>query len=279
MTEPHGGTYVAERWTSLVTGVGPAVHGYCTWARYDTGPDGDHGVELDPAGVPRIWDVLSAAGRRVAVLDVPRQPPADVNGVFLFEWGTHDQTVGFETGPASLVEDLEARFGQHALEATRTERVRHVATCDVILWSGRGRRNNEQQRRLRELFERASRPKTQASEHLVASEPWDLFFTVFGEPHCATHQFWHLHEPSTPPRPRVARAPRRPRRRNVRCARRVDRTSPRARRPRRDDVRGPPHRHDCLAAGTSCSRRSSRASSMRTRWCGAASRRSKASAC
>ncbi len=205
VTEPRGGTYPAERWTSMVTGVGPATHGYSTWARYDTGRDGDHAIELDPAGVPRVWDVLSAAGRRVAVLDVPRQPPADVNGTFLFEWASHDRTVGMETSPASLVEELESRFGEHALAAARTDRVRHIATCDVILWDGRGHRSNEQQRRLRDLIQASVATKAQASEHLLDTEPWDLFFTVFGETHCVTHQFWHLHEPASP-RDRESRA-------------------------------------------------------------------------
>ncbi len=205
MTEPRGGAYVAERWTSIATGVGPAVHGFHTWARYDTGRDGDRTVSVDPHATPRIWDVLSAAGRRVAVIDVPRQPPSDVNGILIHEWGTHDRTVGTETSPAALVAALEAEHGEHALAAARAEGEPNVSTCDVICRSGRERRTNHQLRALDALLRASVRTKSGASEALLGSEPWDLFFTVFGESHCATHQLWHLHRPTTP-RDRESRA-------------------------------------------------------------------------
>jgi predicted AlkP superfamily phosphohydrolase/phosphomutase len=120
-----------------------------------------------------------------------------VNGVLIHEWGTHDRTVGTETTPAPLVAALEAQFGEHALSAASADREQHVSTCDVIHWSGYGARTNEQLRSLCNLVRESVAVKTAASEHLLASEPWDLFFTVFGETHCATHQLWHLHRPTT----------------------------------------------------------------------------------
>jgi predicted AlkP superfamily phosphohydrolase/phosphomutase len=40
--------------------------------------------------------------------------------------------------------------------------------------------------------------KAALSHHLLDRGGWDLFFTVFGEAHCAGHQLWHVHDRSHP---------------------------------------------------------------------------------
>ena len=61
---------------------------------------------------PAIWDHLSHAGRRVAILDVPLSGPSRaVNGIQTIEYGGHDAHLGFQTTPASLAEELVSKFG------------------------------------------------------------------------------------------------------------------------------------------------------------------------
>lgn len=195
ITEDRGGSFTAERWTSMVTGVGPEVHRYWSWAERDPVTCRDRPAPLDAANTDRVWDVLSGAGQRVAVLDVPRQPLSEIEGIQLCEWGTHDRDLGTRSWPPGLARELDERFGPPAANAATRDQKGQFAPCDVLMRDGHGTRTTEQLRALAALVREGLESKARASEHLLGSGEWDLFFTVFGESHCATHQFWHLHEP------------------------------------------------------------------------------------
>jgi predicted AlkP superfamily phosphohydrolase/phosphomutase len=47
------------------------------------------------------------------------------------------------------------------------------------------------------MLERAE-TKSKMSCAYLDQGPWDLFMTVYGEPHDIGHQCWHLHDPSHP---------------------------------------------------------------------------------
>jgi predicted AlkP superfamily phosphohydrolase/phosphomutase len=75
-------TYPA--WTTCVTGVNPGRHGIFDFTRMATGRRGISFVNSTYRRVPALWNVLSNAGRRCAVLGVPgTYPPEAINGVML----------------------------------------------------------------------------------------------------------------------------------------------------------------------------------------------------
>jgi predicted AlkP superfamily phosphohydrolase/phosphomutase len=197
LTESRGESYVAERWTSLVTGVGPEVHRYYCWADADPERWADRRAPLDPDAVPRLWDHLSRTGRRVAVIDVPRQPLSRVHGIQLCDWGTHDR-IRTRSWPRRLTADLDTRFGQYPMARALGPTPDPGAPCDVLLRSGSDHRSIDELRELVGLLRQSVDAKTRLSEDLLTNDEWDLFFTVFGETHCAAHQFWHLRHPARP---------------------------------------------------------------------------------
>src|SRR5207245_1995314 len=80
-----------------------------TYDHYDVDP-------RDTRGEP-FWDALSAEGRRVAILDVPKTVPSPrINGIHIVDWGTHDPELDFCTAPESLASEIEARFGVHPVD-------------------------------------------------------------------------------------------------------------------------------------------------------------------
>jgi predicted AlkP superfamily phosphohydrolase/phosphomutase len=174
----------------MVTGVGPEIHRYYCWAT-EGGP-----APLDPARIKRFWDALSSAGYRVAVIDVPRQPLSEINGIQLCEWATHDRDHGTRSWPPELAAKIEARFGPNPLTLAARNYAGRLAPCDVILRTGVDDRTLDQLRKLKTLVSDSLELKARVSEHLLESEAWDLFFTVIAESHCATHQFWHVHDPA-----------------------------------------------------------------------------------
>jgi predicted AlkP superfamily phosphohydrolase/phosphomutase len=178
------GFFVGSTWASLYTGTNPAQHGLHYQRQLVPGSyrleDRAAGrfVERDP-----FWRVLSRAGKRVAVLDVPlsRLEP-ELNGVQVVEWGGHDAFFGYSTLPPGLASDIEARFGRHPAGVS----------CDAA-----GRSAEEYRDFVRSL-EGGVQRKGAWSVELLARGGWDLFMQVFTESHCVGHQCWHLHDPAHP---------------------------------------------------------------------------------
>jgi predicted AlkP superfamily phosphohydrolase/phosphomutase len=178
------GFFVGSTWASLYTGTSPAQHGLHYQIQLVPGSyrleDRACGafVERDP-----FWRVLSRAGRRVAVLDVPlsRIEP-EIHGVQVVEWGGHDAFFGYSTLPPALASQIEARAGRHPAGAS----------CDAAA------RGSEDYRDFIAALQEGVRRKAEWSAELLGRGGWDLFMQVFTESHCVGHQCWHLHDTSHP---------------------------------------------------------------------------------
>lgn len=177
------GLYVGAVWPSFWTGLSPARHGRYCFSQLRTGTyDHYHVTPLDTRGEP-FWNALSEAGRRVAILDVPKTVPSErVNGIQIVDWGTHDPENGFRTRPESLALEIEARVGRYP-----------IRQCDEYILRGPAALSS-----LRDALVRGVEMKARLAEHFLEQGGWDLFLTVFAESHCAGHQFWKLHDPSHP---------------------------------------------------------------------------------
>jgi predicted AlkP superfamily phosphohydrolase/phosphomutase len=184
LTKNPTGLYVGAIWPSFWTGLSPARHGRYCYSQLRTGSYDLYSVTpFDTQGEP-FWDALGAAGRRVAILDVPKtRLSTSLNGIQIVDWGTHDPELGFHTSPESLAGEVAAVVGQHPVGGS----------CDELVKGG-----PSSIRELREALVRGADLKSRLAEHFLAQGGWDLFLTVFAESHCAGHQFWSLHDPSHP---------------------------------------------------------------------------------
>ena len=178
------GFFVGSTWASLYTGTNPAQHGLHYQMQLVPGSyrleDRAKGafVERDP-----FWRVLSRAGKRVAVLDVPlSRREQSIHGVQVVEWGGHDAFFGYSTLPVELASHIEARWGMHPAGAS----------CDA---AGRGA---QEYLAFVSSLEEGVRRKAQWTAELLARGEWDLFMQVFTESHCVGHQCWHLHDTAHP---------------------------------------------------------------------------------
>ena len=176
------GIYTGAVWPSFFTAVSPGRHGRYFYRQIEVG---SYDVPVFPGsaiGWEPFWSALSRAGRRSAIVDVPKAPLAeDFDGVQICDWGVHDSEGSMRSFPDSLGRDLVQRFGADP-----------VGLCD------RGRRNAASLAELRDALVERTRRKTELSLDLLGRGGWDLFLTVFSESHCAGHQFWHVHDASHP---------------------------------------------------------------------------------
>lgn len=129
-----------------------------------------------------FWHLASAAGRRVAVLDMPHSvlDPA-LEGVQIVDWGGHDRLQPVGSTPPGAITDVRRRFGDHP-----------VADCDLYPQTPEG------YRRLRRDLLAGIERKTALARALMREERWDMFALAFGEGHCAGHHFWHFIDPQHP---------------------------------------------------------------------------------
>lgn len=191
------GVFVGAVWINFMTGVGPARHDFICWDHIDRH---DYAYRLTPPHIahPPFWEQLGAAGRRVALIDIPHSRfPAPVNGVAIAEWGCHDRHFGFHTQPAERRAALDAEHGLHPVFGLDPYRVRDFAPDDHVHRTGRTRTPEEYEALVAALLDGVA-AKARLVEAVLAEEDWDLAIAVFGEAHAAGHQLWSLHDPAHP---------------------------------------------------------------------------------
>ena len=148
--------------------------------------------EPDDFDLTAFWKIASDAGKRVAVVDVPAAPPAEVNGVLIRDWGVHSPGFGIGSSPPGLLDELRARHGDYPLPHSWEEDGPRPIGCDapegsqeaLLAFPGT----------LAEAIER----KTAVLTDLLDREDWDLFISAFVEGHCAGHQLWHFFDETSP---------------------------------------------------------------------------------
>jgi len=178
------GFYEGSTWPSFYTGVNPARHGFHRLTQINPGTYEFH--RCYPGEFIKresFWNLLSRAGRRVAVLDIPLSGISEgLNGIQMVEWASHDGVYGFHTWPTELKRDVVKRFGHHPVKAS----------CDSY-----GRSPLDFCRFRDNLIEGVNK-KCELTKHYMNQCEWDFFAQVFTEGHCAGHQCWHLHDPAHP---------------------------------------------------------------------------------
>jgi len=178
------GMEVGATWPSFYTGLSPAGHGMCWTDRIIPGTYRERRMERsDFARLTPFWSWLGAAGKRVAILDVPFAPPLEgIPGIQVTEWGVHDGVFDFSTTPPSLARTLRQKYGVHP----------PPAGCDT------GRTDAAGYRDLRDRMLAGISLRTAMTRELLDTHEWDFAIQVFNEAHCGGHMFWHYHDASHP---------------------------------------------------------------------------------
>lgn len=177
------GIYVGAHWPSWITGCHPGKNRVHSWMQLEPGTytqyrckAGDH-MQRRP-----FWDALSAAGRRLCILDVPHSRISpDINGLQSVEWGAHDAAYGFMASTPEFKKEIEDRFGLHPVSGNSDA---DRSPAELVAF--------------RDSLIRGVRMKGELTRHYYKQENWDFFTQVFTEAHCGGHLLWHLHDPSYP---------------------------------------------------------------------------------
>jgi len=165
-------------WAVMFSGIDPGTLGVYGFRHRRPGSYFDQYVPSSNTILqPRVWDLLSRAGRRVCVIGMPPgYPPPRVNGVYVSDFLTPDQANDY-VFPVSLRNELET--------------VTHGYPFDVLFRAG------DRERVGRELID-MTRRHFAAARHLWSKEPWDFFaFHEIG-PDRIHHAFWKFFDEAHP---------------------------------------------------------------------------------
>jgi predicted AlkP superfamily phosphohydrolase/phosphomutase len=177
--------YTAQAWTTLTTGVNAGRHRlYDFWER-DFATGGFRLTNASRRAAPAVWSLLSQAGRRVVVANVPMTyPPEPVNGAFISGRDTPGLNSVY-TYPPALKAELECWCVQ--------QRLRYIIVPDD--W--RAIQQGNPAAALDELLAEAD-VRFRSARYLLSSREWDFAMLVTGATDGAGHFFWKYHDANHP---------------------------------------------------------------------------------
>lgn len=168
-------------WASFSSGLPPGRHDRFFWQRLRPGRYGGTPHGAGGPAPPPFWDALARAGRRVAVIDVPKSPLSHRDGCLqLCDWLVHGRDGPTRSHPPEWAAEVLARFGDDRIDRPGTDDFlcrEHALPVDL---------HDEFLRRVRAGLD----AKRRAVVEILEGRDWDLFLVVFKEGHCVGHEFW-----------------------------------------------------------------------------------------
>ena len=175
----------APAWSSFMTGMNPGKTGVYDFLYRRPGTYTFFPNNARRRAGRSLWRVLSDAGKRVGVMNVPLSYPVEpVNGFLIGGWMTPYAARDF-AWPADLLDELEAQVGPYRIYPTATFSER---------------RRDAYFRASHELLEMRAR----AAAYLMTHHAWDFFMLVFFDTDRILHQVWHYLDPRHPWHPKGA---------------------------------------------------------------------------
>jgi predicted AlkP superfamily phosphohydrolase/phosphomutase len=166
-------------WASFMTGKSPGNHGVFEFFHRR---EGSYRQALSgPSSIDgrSLWRLLSDAGKKVGVINVPlTYPPEEVNG-FLITGLLTPHDCSDWAYPAELLEELRDNLGTYLIHHDEKYTKSNV---DNLL----------------EEEYRILQSRTEAALYLMKAKEWDFFMVHYYGPDRMTHEFWHVMDPSHP---------------------------------------------------------------------------------
>ena len=172
-------------WPSLYTGSLPGKHGMYHAYQIRAGEQNVHRTVAAECALPPFWKYLDAAGRRCIVMDPFMGYDLEgFGGIQILEYGTWTWFTRPGSSPPGIFKEIVSRFGPYPAPE-------HTQVLSV-----------PDPRSFRDRLKQGAQTKARVGRWLLQSQPWDLCFITFGEPHAAGHFLWHVDDAGYPSHPR-----------------------------------------------------------------------------
>lgn len=161
-------------WTSISTGMKPAVHGVYDFWEYgeqqSAGTAPKARIQTRRKGGKAIWNLLSEYGKQVLVINVPvTYPPDAVNGIMISGYMTPDSKVEF-TYPCSFKEELYGAVPEYKIDLEHDDMLAVEPLLAATL--------------------RMTEQRIKLMRYLMQKKPWDFCYVVFVGADRLQHPLW-----------------------------------------------------------------------------------------
>ncbi len=169
-------------WPSMATGKNPGKHGVFNFVGIKPDSYEFHFVNGSSIQGNTFWRILSDAGKKVGIINVPMTyPPEEINGYIISGLDTPDEKSGF-TYPVSLYKEINKITEGYNLD------IRHLGNLQ------NDRKRIQVLKELKEIEEK----RLKALFYLMDNYPTDLIKIVFNATDQVQHHFWHYMDEEHP---------------------------------------------------------------------------------
>ena len=159
-----------QAWASFMTGKNPGKHGIFEFIQHQPNSYDLHYVNGGFVQGKKLWEILSEAGKRVCVINVPfTYPPSPVNGCLIAGLDAPGPRSEFFY-PPDLMAEVTEKFGQYQLR-------QHPYKAKPETY-------------LKEIL-RQFEYILNVAKYLKVKDSWDLFVVVFESTDLVQHFYWH----------------------------------------------------------------------------------------
>ena len=159
-----------QAWASFMTGKNPGKHGIFEFIEHKPYSYDLNYVNGGFVRGNKLWNLLSDAGKRVCIINVPfTYPPDKVNGYLISGLDSPGPHSDF-CYPPPLLEEITKKFGEYQLRQHP-----YNATPESFL------------KEITEQFDYILK----VAKYLKSKEAWDLFMVVFESTDLVQHFYWH----------------------------------------------------------------------------------------
>lgn len=164
-------------WCSFMTGKRPEKHGIYDFRLYDPRAYRDTVVTSNSLRDRTIWELMTAAGRRVAVVHLPAMyPPNPRAGTVVSGFDTPSVATMF-THPPELRDRILAQIPDYFFVAASDREDPRLEQAETF-------------ERFVADVERAFEQRTQVALNLLAEGPWDAFMVHYQSTDALQHRVW-----------------------------------------------------------------------------------------
>lgn len=174
--------YRAEApWQAFLTGVSPDKHGFWTEAQYTPEKYDIEMVTYDFEQYPPFY--AFAGDKKVAIFDMPKTIMLDkMNGIQVLGWGGHAPATDSYSRPAALYNEIIEKYGENPA----------LHNDHATIWK------QDELEAVAANIKTGLQRRVEITKDLMQRDDWDLFLTIFGEPHSGGHIFLHSSDASHP---------------------------------------------------------------------------------
>lgn len=170
----------SSAWASFATGKNPGKHGLVDFVHPRQNSYQISIVSPQQRASKAIWNLLSAAGRKVGIVGMPvTYPPEEVNGYMISDFLTPRSSDDY-TYPLSLADELKEAMGGFPL--LPDERYRSTKFTDRFI----------------DDMATDVEQRLEGSLYLLESKEWDFFFVLFWSNDMLQHETWSLLDETHP---------------------------------------------------------------------------------